>query len=223
MNLLDPYVIYWILFLLGLGFAVISGVLAGFADLGGHMDMGGHDFGGHMDAGSAHDVTTGHGDMGDTYHGQGEIQLSPVSPMTIFAFVGGFGGGGLIGMYLNLPIWGSLLIALPTGFLIAFGIYYLMASINKTNISSEARASDVIGITAEIITPITDDGMGEVAYNNRGSRYNSPARSVDGVSIAKGRPVKIWRVVGGTCYVKEIHPEEAEHPETDVSDRRAKP
>jgi membrane-bound ClpP family serine protease len=207
--------IYWILFLLGLGFAVISAVLAGFSDLGGH----GMDTGGHMDVGSAHTMPGAvHGDMGDQFHGGGEVALNPVSPMTIFAFVGGFGGGGLIGYMLGLPVWGSLLVALPVGFVIAFGIFYLMVVINRSNVSSEGRASEVIGLTAEVITPIVEDKTGEIVYINRGSRYNTPARSVDSKSIAKGRPVKIWRLVGSTCYVKEIMPEEAEHPAVDQSD-----
>ena len=30
--------------------------------------------------------------------------------------------------------------------------------------------------------------------------------------------MRIWRIVGGTCYVKEIPPEEAEHPSGDQKD-----
>jgi membrane protein implicated in regulation of membrane protease activity len=211
--------IYWILFLLGLGYAVIGFALSGIGDIGGghDLDLGG---GGHMDMGSAHtDISAAHGDMGDVYHGHGEVALNPVSPMTIAAFIGGFGGGGLIGYSLGWPSWGSILLAMPIGFVLAFGIYYFMMVINRTNVSSEARVSEMVGITAEIITPIVEEATGEIAYISRGSRYNAPARSVDGKSIAKGRPVKIWRMVGSTCYVKEIPPEEAEHPAVDTGDR----
>ena len=226
--------IYWILFLLGVGFALVSFVLSGLGGLGDHggMDVGGgHEIGmggGHIDLGGGHAGLGGghagagagvhHGDMGDTYHGQGEVALNPVSPMTIAAFIGGFGGGGLIGSLLGLPVWATILIALVLGYAIAFSIYYLMMVINRTNVSSEARTSEIVGISAEIITPISEDATGEIAYISRGSRYNAPARSVDGKSIAKGRPVKIWRMVGSTCYVKEIMPEEADHPSVDESD-----
>jgi membrane protein implicated in regulation of membrane protease activity len=213
--------IYWILFLLGLGFAVISAILSGFSDLGGHdLGAGGHDInmGGH-DIGGGYDIQPGgvH-DLGGAYHGQGEIGLNPVSPMTILAFVGGFGGGGLIGNSLGLPNWGSVLIALPVGFVLAFSLYYLMLVLNRSNVSSEARASEIVGVTAEIITPIVEDRTGEIAYISRGARYNAPARSIDGKTISKGRPVKVWRMVGSTCYVKEIPPEEAETPHTDTLD-----
>jgi len=216
--------IYWILFLVGLGFAVLTAFLTGFGEAAGGHDMdwsGAHD----MDLGGGADtVDMGGGDMhmdldtGDLFHGSGEIALSPISPITIASFVGGFGGGGLIGHYLNLASWATIFVALPTGFLLAFGIYYLMMVINRSNVSSEGRVTEVIGITAEIITPIVDDGTGEIAYTSRGTRYNSPARSLDGKSIVRGRAVKIWRVVGSTCYVKEILPEEAEHPPVDMLD-----
>jgi len=148
--------------------------------------------------------------------------MSPVSPITIASFIGGFGGGGLIGHYLGWPTGVTVLLAVPVGFVIAFGIYYLMLVINRTNISSEARAGETVGITAEIITPIVEDATGEIAYVSRGSRYNSPARSIDGKGIGRGRAVKIWRIVGSTCYVKEILPEEAEEPMVDISDQPKK-
>ncbi len=218
--------VYWILFLTGLAFAVISAVFVGFGEM-----MTGHD----VDFSTGHDADLGGGadtvsfgdahagpDLasGDFYHGHGEIALSPVSPMTIFSFMGGFGGGGLIGYELGFPTWGSVLFALVLGFLIAFAVYFFMYKVNQMSASSEARASEAIGATAEIITPITDDGAGEIAYVSRGSRYNCPARSIDGKSINRGRVVKIWRLVGGTCFVKEILPEEAEQPPVDSKDQR---
>jgi membrane protein implicated in regulation of membrane protease activity len=216
--------IYWILFSLGLGFAVITALFAGFGEA-----IAGHD----VDFSTDHDLDLGggadtvdlgaaHGDMGldsgDLFHGHGEVALNPVSPITIFSFLGGFGGGGLIGHYMGLVTWATVLIALPIGLVLAFGLYYLMAVINRSNISSEARATEAVGLTAEIITPIVEDATGEIAYVSRGSRYNSPARSIDGKTIGRGKAVKVWRIVGGTCYVKEIMPEEAEQPAVDTLD-----
>jgi len=220
---MDIVTIYWILFLIGLGFAVVTAVFVGFGEaLSGHdVDFStDHDF----DLGTGADtvdIGTAHGDIdtGDFFHAHGEIALNPVSPITIFSFVGGFGGGGLIGHFIGLAAWGTLLIALPVGFLVAFGIYYVMMVINRTNVSSEARATEAVGSTGEIITPIVEEGTGEVAYVSRGSRYSAPARSIDGKSIGRGRAVKIWRIVGSTCYVKEIMPEEAEQPPVDPQDK----
>ena len=153
----------------------------------------------------------------DLYQPQGEVPMSPINFMTISVFCTGFGGGGIIGTALHLPWWISLLMAFILGYFTAFGIYHLMVWLNRNIGSSEAHVADMVGLTAEIITPIIDDGMGEIAYITSGSRYQAPARSVDGKSIARGRPVKIWRLVGSTCYVKEILPEEAEHVKPDAS------
>jgi membrane protein implicated in regulation of membrane protease activity len=222
--------IYWILFGLGLGFAAISAIFHGFGEaMSGHgIDLpGGHDIdlsGGHdvdlsggINSVDMADLGGGHLDTGDVFYGQGEISLSPVSTPTIFSFIGAFGGGGLIANYIGLNTWGTLLVAVPLGLVVAFGVYYLMYILNKVTGSSEARIIDTIGLAAEIITPITEEGMGEIAYVARGSRYNAPARSLDGKSIARGKAVKIWRVIGSTYYVKEILPEEADSPSGDAS------
>ena len=207
--------VYWILFLVGLGFALMTAILHGFGEaFGGGSDIDfGHDVGG----GIGHDFDPGQVGA-DSFHGHGELALNPISPLTIFSFVGGFGGGGLIGLYLGIPTQYTFFIALPVGLGISFSLYWFMYKINQSNVSSEARASEAVGISAEIITPIVEDGTGEIAYVSRGSRYSAPARSLDGRSIGRGKAVKIWRLVGSTCYVKEINPEEADAPPVDVSD-----
>ncbi|MCX6646170.1 MAG: hypothetical protein NTY09_07425 [bacterium] len=222
---MDIITIYWILFFVGLGFAVISAILVGFgAATGGHdVDFSGtHDIGLGSGADSANFGAGAHGDFqphsGDFYHGEGEIGFSPISPSTIAAFVCGFGGGGLIGNALGLATWGSVLLAVLIGIFSGGIVYFLIFKLSQLSASSEARASEIIGTTAEIITPIVGDNTGEIAYVSRGSRYNSPARSLDGKSITRGAAVKIWRLVGSTAYVKEIPPEEAEQPAVDLND-----
>lgn len=215
--------VYWILFLVGLGFALISSILAGFGEaMGGGTDIGA-DHGGDLGVGGDAGVDLGHAgvDMMDHggFHGHGEIGLNPVSPITIAAFLGGFGGGGVIGTSAGLSPAVSLSIAVPVGLLVGFGIYFIMYKINQGNVSSESRTSEVVGMTAEIITPIVEDSTGEIAYISRGSRYSSPARSIDKKTITRGSAVKIWRIVGSTCYVKEIMPEEAEDPGEDTLSR----
>jgi len=205
--------VFWILFLAGLFFAIMSALFSGF----GH-EIGGHDY----DFSAGHDVATGGPDMSTTgpdmanmpgYHGHGEIALSPVSPITIATFVGCFGGGGVISYYIypNIPI--NVLSALVVGFLGAFGVYFLVSRVSRIiEGSSEAKVGELIGEIAEVITPIQGEKMGEISYVFKGSRYNAPARSVDGRDISKNKPVKVWRIIGSTFYVKEISPEESDFP-----------
>ena len=221
---MDIITIYWILFLVGLGFAVTSAIFVGFGTaMGGHnVDFSGThdiDLGGGVDTASFGDGAHAdvHLESGDFYHGEGEIALSPVSPSTIAAFICGFGGGGLIGNAIGLATWGTVLVAIPMGIFSGGIVYFLMFKLSQLSASSEARSSEIIGTTAEIITPIVEDNTGEIAYVSRGSRYNSPARSLDGKSISRGAAVKIWRIVGSTAYVKEIPPEEAEQPPVELT------
>ena len=210
---MDIVTVYWMLFLSGLLFSIIMALFAGFGT-----EMSGHDF----DFSADHDFTVGGVDIDpsgadlDTtggFHGSGEIALSPVSPITIGAFIGCFGGGGLIVYTLTESIVISLLAASIIGFLGAFGLYYVVGRIaHAIQGSSEARVGELIGEIAEVTTPIHGESMGEVSYVFKGSRYSGPARSVDGRDINKNMPVKIWRVIGSTFYVKQINPEESGFP-----------
>ena len=63
------------------------------------------------------------------------------------------------------------------------------------------RVADLAGLEATVITPITADRVGEIAYVQLGSRYSAPARAEGGVTFANGATVKITRVVGTQFYV----------------------
>ena len=211
---MDIITIFWILFLVGLVFTVLMALFAGFGT-----EMSGHDF----DFSTDHDFTIGGADIDPSgadldhaggFHGSGEIALSPVSPITIGTFVGCFGAGGIVTHAITENVSISLIAAVIVGFVGAGGLYFIVGYIARViQGSSEARVGELIGEIGEVITPIHGEKVGEVSYVFKGSRYNAPARSVDGRDIAKHKPIKIWRVIGGTFYVKEIIPEESGFPE----------
>ena len=60
----------------------------------------------------------------------------------------------------------------------------------------------LVGTMAEVITPIGKDGVGEIVYVSKGSRFTGPAKSADDRELAKNTPVEIVRIVGNTFYVK---------------------
>jgi len=84
---------YWIIFLTGMGYAVVSLLLGhlGFGHDGGH--GGDFHFGHDFSAGESAGV--GHGEAMASSSGEG-IHFSPLSPMTIAAFMVGLGGSGVI-------------------------------------------------------------------------------------------------------------------------------
>jgi len=68
--------------------------------------------------------------------------------------------------------------------------------------SSEPHVQELVGKEAEVITPIPTDGLGEIAYVRRGSRFTASARAEGGVAIPNRSVVTIVRIVGNTYYVK---------------------
>jgi membrane protein implicated in regulation of membrane protease activity len=168
------------LFLIGLVYAVITGVVGWWADFG-HADVQ-VDASGHLDAGHAH----------------------PISGTTIGTFVAGFGGGGILGHYvLAWPLIGSLGTALGLGLLMAVAAFFVLELIfSQTEAGSEFSTESLVGRPAEVISPIPEDGTGEVAYIVKGQREQSPARSSEGTALSRGQRVIIVSARGTTVIVR---------------------
>jgi len=73
---------------------------------------------------------------------------------------------------------------------------------SATQSSSESRVGTLVGQPATIITPIPENGVGEIAYVQAGTRYSAPAREEHGSPVALGKSVRITRVVGTQFYVE---------------------
>ena len=73
---------------------------------------------------------------------------------------------------------------------------------SHTQSSSESHVAQLIGTEANVITPIPENGVGEIAYVVGGTRYTAPARAENGAAVANGQTVKITRIVGTQFYVQ---------------------
>lgn len=130
-----------------------------------------------------------------------------LSPLTIAMFVTAFGGFGLI--LRKIPALSSPWANAPVAMVLAVGVAAVLVALlrmifRRTQSSSESRISAVVGLEGTIVTPIPENGVGEVAYVDGGTRYTAPARETDGQPIAGGMPVRIARVVGTQFYVRKI-------------------
>ena len=181
------FLIYIICLGVGLVFTLISA-------LAGHVFGGGHDAhvggsGGHVEAGADSSDMPG---------------ISAFSPTVIASFVTAFGGFGLIFNQIEAtkhPLISAPL-ALVGGFSVAGGVFMLLRQLfARTQSSSESRVGALVGMVGTIITPIPENGVGEIAYVHGGTRYTAPAREATGAPIANGRAVKITRIVGSQFYV----------------------
>jgi membrane protein implicated in regulation of membrane protease activity len=180
-------IIYAVCLVAGLIFTLFSAVF-------------GHLFGGH---GEIHVGMGGHADSG--VGSDGVPGISFLSPTVLASFVTAFGAIGLIfsridatsSVWINAPIsfFGALAVALLV-------LWLFNTMFKKTESSSESRVAKLIGMTAAIVTPIPENGVGEISYTQAGSRYTAPARAEKGGTISSGKTVKITRIVGSQFYVE---------------------
>jgi hypothetical protein len=207
--------VYLICLLVGLVFAIITGVLSGVAghdtgfgghDVGGH-DIGGHDVGGH-DAGAGHDVG-GH-DMGQAGLTDSSIHFSPLSPVVLAMFVTTFGGVGLLGdKGLGLPWLLHLPMATLSGLVFGAVTFYAFAKLVLwAQGSSQASITEAMGAQAEVIIPIPAGGVGKIAYTLRDRRFTASARAANGEAVANHTMVVITSISGPTLLVRESDEEQ---------------
>jgi membrane protein implicated in regulation of membrane protease activity len=183
---MDSFLVYFICFALGLLFTLLSAIIGHLFGGDSHADIG---TGGQAEAGFDHSGLPG---------------LSPFSPTTIASFITAFGGFGLIFSRIEATKspWISAPLALMGGLLVAGGVLWVFGILfHKTQSSSEGRVSTLIGHAATVITPIPENGVGEIAYVQGGTRYSAPAREVNGSPIPNGRLVRITQIVGSQFYV----------------------
>ena len=188
---MDSFKIYALCLGVGLLFTLISAIA-------------GHLFGGH-DAHAGDVGTGGHAEAG--YDHTGMPGLSPFSPTTIASFITAFGGFGLILSRIEATksVWVSAPLAAVGGLLVAAGVVALFGFVfHKTQSSSESRIGSLLGMIATTVCPIPENGVGEIAYVQAGTRYTAPARAETGAAIAGGKPVRIKRVVGTQFYVEPV-------------------
>ena len=188
--------------IVGGGYMVIA-FLLGHVSAGG--DTGGHDVaGGHDMGGGGHDI--GAHTPGHAGHVVGPCMFGPLSPLILALFLTCFGLVGWAAMRPPLSLgWFSLA---PAGGLALALAWSLMWIFNKVFARAERTSSpsayEMIGLDAQVITPIPADGAGEIAYVVRGARYNAAARSDTGCDLPRGTRVRIERKDGAMYFVAPV-------------------
>lgn len=185
-------IIYIACLALGLLFTMISAIAGQF--FGGHDHPGDLGTGGHAEAGYDHSGVPG---------------ISFFSPTVLSCFVTAFGACGIILTKVGSPVWISAPISAVAGVVMA-GLAFLLFNwmFTQTQSSSESKVSSLVGQTASILTPIPENGIGQIAYVQGGSRYTAPARTENGSPIASGKLVRITRIVGTDFFVEQLAPTE---------------
>lgn len=134
--------------------------------------------------------------------------VSAFSPTIIACFVSAFGGLGVI--FSEVPATKPALISAPLSVLGATCIAGVVLSVLRrllvhTQGSSEGHVGELVGVQANIVSPIPENGVGEIAYVQGGCRYTAPARENSGQPVSVGRTVKITKIVGSQFYVTIVN------------------
>jgi len=170
--------------------------------------FGGHgegDGGGH---GLLHDLFSGGGDAasgGSDFSGPA-VHINFFSPLSITTFLTAFGSFGLITLNaINLKplmaIFSSCGAALLLNLIVTTVLYKIFYA---SQASSIPQINEIIGIEAEVITPIGAGSVGEIAYTTKQGRQTSLARSITKEPIPRGDSVRIEKFVGTAAYVSRL-------------------
>jgi membrane protein implicated in regulation of membrane protease activity len=180
---------YAVCLIAGLLFTIVS-ALAGH----GHGGDGAHGIG-----------TGGHAEAG--FDNSGIPGVSFFSPMVLSSFVTAFGGLGIVfsGISATSNVWISAPLSIVGAMGIALVVLWLFNAIfGRSQSSSEGHVASVVGQTASLLSPIPENGVGEIAYVQASTRYTAPARSEKGAAINVGETVRITRVVGTQFFVERV-------------------
>ena len=93
----------------------------------------------------------------------------------------------------------------PDGNVLIGGIFNQVGGGNsRVDMMPRQNVAQLIGQPAAIITPIPENGVGEISYVQFGSRYTAPARNDAKGPIANGQTVRIKRIVGTQFFVEQL-------------------
>lgn len=145
---------------------------------------------------------------------------SPFNPLVIASAITAFGAVGLIankGFGMS-DIW-STVTALGFAGAIGAGIFFgIVRFLYNSQSNSIFSLDDLADTEAEVLTPIPEKGLGEIAYVANGIRYTMSAKSTEDGGIPRGAAVIIREVAGNVASVQQkLTIDEIEIPEEETN------
>ncbi|MFC4600454.1 hypothetical protein [Cohnella hongkongensis] len=133
-------------------------------------------------------------------------ELPFLSPTVIATFMTVFGGVGYMLLHNTgwpaLPIAGlSLLISLGVSSVVLFLVVIPLQAAQK---GSAQSSKQMIGRKAEVVTSIEGARLGEIVYEQGGTRHSAPAKARGDAAIRQGAQVRILDEIAGTFVVEEV-------------------
>jgi hypothetical protein len=137
-------------------------------------------------------------------HESGMPDYNPLSPLSLMGTLCGFGAGGLIGLNSGLPLPLSFAAAAGGGLTMGLILWLIIGKLlYSLHASSEAHVADMIGLEADVLTPVEGSISGEIAYILDGTRFTAPARLTHEGRVPQHGKVRIRRIADNVVYVEE--------------------
>ena len=130
---------------------------------------------------------------------------SPFNPLVIAGAISTFGAVGIISME-GFGLSGLMSTIISLGFAGAIGaalFYGIVKFMYGSQSNSIYSLDELAGTEAEVITPVPEKGLGEIAYVANGIRYTQSARSMEGSAIKRGVTVVIREIAGNVAVVQQ--------------------
>ncbi|MCD9022786.1 NfeD family protein [Cohnella silvisoli] len=133
-------------------------------------------------------------------------ELPFLSPTIIATFMTVFGGIGYMLLHSTgwsaLPVAGlSLLAGLGVSSVVLFLVVIPLHAAQKGTAQS---AKAMIGHEAKVITSIEALRLGEIVYEQGGTRHSAPAKAIEESVIPQGTQVRIVDEMAGTFVVEKV-------------------
>jgi len=132
-------------------------------------------------------------------------ELPFLSPTIIATFATVFGGVGYM-LFRNTG-WSSLPVA-SLSLLVALGVssavlFLVVIPLQAAQKGEAKSVKMMIGLEAEVVTTIEASRLGEIVYEQGGTRHSAPAKTNGGEPIPSGAQVRIVGELAGTFVVEK--------------------
>jgi membrane protein implicated in regulation of membrane protease activity len=144
-------------------------------------------------------------DHGGADHGVGDHGLTNLfNVSSLLAFVTWFGGVGYLARNgLGLPWFVSLLIAIAGGIFAGWLVLLFIRKVLRSpDDTLDPRDYEQVGVLARVTSSIRSGGVGEIVWEQRGTRMVTSAKAASEESIGRGTEVLVLRVERGMAVVE---------------------
>lgn len=132
--------------------------------------------------------------------------LPILSPTVIATFVTVFGGIGYLLLHeTDWPVIAVVGVSLLAALGISSAVLFLVViPLHAGQKGLALSAKSMIGLEAEVVTPIDSHRLGEIVYMQGGGRHSAPAKAPEGITIDQGATVRVIGESAGTFIVEIV-------------------